>query len=267
MLHCQASAQLGSLLDLQMDEVRSVLKLDALCDTLELCLERRTWFSHEGRITLSLFYAAQRVYSLTFLLSSKDNRRVAYIGAIQGAKQSEDSDAHKIMTKAAHGMRPRDPTIAMFQMLCEALQIEQILAVRDQNRHHEHPYFGTGGNPLVFADYDSIWSENGGVLQSGGLYVLAPGVRRKDLAEVSSKKRSMYRKREDFLDLCQQSLNAWATSCLTRHPGVVPEPACDASDSAQAPENSRGTTADIWLGRMRPTLWGSWLWSFPEVFM
>jgi uncharacterized protein VirK/YbjX len=267
LLHDRTATRLGSLLDLQMDEVRSVLQLDALCDTLELCLERRSWFSHEGRTTLSLFYAAQRVYSLTFLLSTKEGKRVAYVGAIQGAKQSEDSDAHKIMTKAAHGMRPRDLTIAMFQMLCQAMQIEQILAVRDQNRHHEHPYFGTGGNPLVFADYDAIWSENGGVLQPDGLYLLAPGVRRKDLAEVSSKKRSMYRKREEFLEQCQQSLNALVTSCLTPRHRALPEPARNPSATAQAPAVSRKKTAAAWLGRMRPTLWGSWLWSFPEIFM
>ena len=265
--HYREAARMGDLLLLQMEEVRSTLALDTICETLEISLERRTWFSREGQLTLSLFYAKQRVYSLTFLISQLHGQRVAYIGGIQGAKQSDDSDTHKILTKAAHGMRPRDLTIALFQALCEAMHVRQILAVQDKYRHHQHHYLGKDGNPNVFADYDAIWTENGGILQPNGMYYLAPGVRTKDLGDVPSKKRSMYRKREALLEHCRQSLKTFVQTRRLIQPTVHSNPG-PAPLSTQRPGGWRPSRRiSTWLSRIRPAFWGSWLWSFPVLFM
>lgn len=289
MRHYRETGKLGNLLKLQMNETRSILKLDSICETLEVCLECNTWFCHEGQITLSLFYAGERIYSVAFLLSSKDGQRIAYIGAIQGVKQAEDSDAYKTITKAAHGLRPRDLSIALFQLFCNAMQVHHVLAVQDKNRqnrdgivlreitialfrllfkeNHSRIYSRSGDNPQVFADYDTIWKENGGVLRPDGMYMLTSGIRPKDLSEVASKKRSMYRKRQVFLEECQAAFNAlvqksaddesrygtWATAAGRQH---------------HLRQNSaKDNVVSNWLNKVRPAFFGSWLWSFPVVFM
>lgn len=289
MRHYQVAAKMGDLLDLQMEEIRSILKLDSVCEGLEVCLERRTWFGQEGQVTLSLFYAGERMYSVTFLLSFKEGRRVAYVGAIQGVKQAEDSDAYKVITKAAHGLRPRDLTIALFQSLCDAMQVSQILAVQDKNRQHRHGlwlreltiatfrlllnghhrriYSRSGDNPEVFADYDSIWTENGGVMRPDGMYLLAPGIRQKDLTDVASKKRSMYRKRQAMLEECQAAFHALVQNSVD----AKSRSGSGAATQVRQPNAQRTLANDglinSWLNKVRPAFFGSWLWSFPAIFM
>lgn len=52
----------------------------------------------------------------------------------------------------------------------------------------------------VKMNYDLFWQENGATLESDGYWHLPQTPPRKDLAEIESKKRSMYRKRYQMLD-------------------------------------------------------------------
>lgn len=274
MLHFKQVAALGSLLRLQPRQIKSILKLDAVCAGLDLCLESQPWFAREGQCTLSLFYAGERTYSVAFLLSEKNGKRIAYIGAVQGVKQTEDSDTYKMLTKAAHGLRPRDLGIALFLLLCQAMRVERVLAVADSNRQHQHSYFDPSQRAVLFASYDAIWTENGASPQADGLFALTPGLRRKDLTEVPSKKRSMYRKREVFLEECLAALTKVVQSALHRHPDDACDIPCDIAGPAtplaiaQPPRPLPSVLARNWLDTaVRPVVLGPWLWSFPVVFM
>lgn len=265
-LHYKVAANLGELLKIEPRQIKSILKLDALCETLEVCLENQPWFAREGQSTMSLFYAGERVYSVAFLLSEEEGKRIAYIGAVQGVKQSDSDDTYKLLTKAAHGMRPRDFSIALFLVLCEAMQVKNVLAVKDRYRQHQHPYFDASQRAAVFADYDEIWTENGAVLNDQEAFTLAPGVRRKDLTEVPSKKRSMYRKREVLLTECLQSFNTLMQSNAYPLSGQDCDIRCEALEP-KLPTSASRTRRKNWLRKVPSTLWGSWLWSFPAVFM
>ncbi len=200
MLHYKESACIGGMLEIELKETAIMLDLAGVLSSLSLCVERQRWFNREGQLVLSLFHDGNRVYSIAFLLSQENGERVAYVGAIQGVRQPEESDLYKNITKGACGLRPRDLTISLFLVFCEAIQVQRILAVQDRYRQHRHSYFGAAGNPKVFADYDAIWSEQGATLNEDGYYSLLPGVRAKPLESVSSNKRSMYRRRYQFLN-------------------------------------------------------------------
>jgi uncharacterized protein len=196
----------GNVFSLQLEETRTLLAFDGELSNLRLCIEWQSFFRREGQLALSLFNGMDRVFSVAFLLSEINGKRVAYIGAVQGVKQSDDSDLYKNITKAAHGLRPRDLIISMFLALCDAIDVTEVFAVRDANRQHRHAYFGRSGGSEVIADYDAIWSEHEAVLNSEGFFALMPGVRVRDLETIASKKRSMYRKRYDFLNQSLSSL-------------------------------------------------------------
>jgi uncharacterized protein VirK/YbjX len=266
MLHYREAASLGELLKLKPRHIKSILKLDTLCEGLDICLENQPWFGREGQCTMSLFYAGERVYSVAFLLSEKDGQRIVYIGAVQGVKQSDSDDTYKLLTKAAHGMRPRDFCVALFLVLCDAMQVKSVLAVQNCNRQHQHSYFDATQRAAVFANYDDIWTENGATLNPDGLFTLEPGVRRKDLAEVPSKKRSMYRKREVFLEQCQESLVTLVQCGMALPPEQGCDIPCDGMGQAQ-PQKPSLQAPKRWMQKVSPTVWGSWLWSFPSVFM
>ena len=232
--HYREAARVGDLLDFRPEDTRILLSLGSIYPELTLCLERPSWFDREGQLTLSLFHAQQRVYSIAFQLSRGQGRRIAYIGAVQGVKQAPESDMYKSLTKAAHGMRPRDLTIALFLLLCKAIRVDVVLAVQDKNRQHRHRYFGASGMPEVVANYDAIWSEHEARLGSDGLYVLLPGFRKKDLAAVASKRRSMYRKRHDFLSSCQTSLDCMAQASYRPEPSLTFPPPLPPAPIAQS---------------------------------
>lgn len=265
-LHYREAASMGELLKLQPRQIKPILKLDALCESLEVGLENQPWFGREGQCTMSLFYAGERVYSVAFLLSEKDGQRIAYVGAVQGVKQSDSDDSYKLLTKAAHGMRPRDFCIALFLVLCEAMQVKKVLAVQESNRQHQHRYFDAKQRAAIFTNYDDIWTEHGAPLNAEGLFALQPGVRTKDLSEVPSKKRSMYRKREALMEECLQAFRLLVASGLYTQPGQQCDIPCDEA-KALRPQSARRQPKKQWLKRLSPTLWGSWLWSFPVVMM
>jgi uncharacterized protein VirK/YbjX len=267
MLHYREAARLGELFQIVPRQIKSILKLDSLCESLEVCLENQPWFAREGQCTMSLFYAGERVYSVAFLLSEEDGKRIVYIGAVQGVKQSDSDDTYKLLTKAAHGMRPRDFCIALFLVLCDAMGVQKVLAVQNGNRQHQHRYFDATQRAAIFANYDEIWTENGATLRPDGLFTLEPGVRRKDLAEVPSKKRSMYRKREALLEECQLAFNALVTSGLYPQPGQDCDIPCDEARILLPQAVRHYRKKRHWLEKVSPALWGSWLWSFPAVVL
>jgi uncharacterized protein len=206
LLHYQEVDSIGNIFSLRLEETRTLLNFEGDLSALSLCIEWQSFFRREGQLALSLFNGTDRVFSVAFLLSKVKSERVAYVGAVQGVKQSQESDLYKNITKAAHGLRPRDLIIALFLILCEAIEVKEILAVQDCNRQHRHAYFGRNGGADVLADYDIIWGEQDAELNQDGFFSLLPGVRVRDIDTIPSKKRSMYRKRYEFLNGCLSSL-------------------------------------------------------------
>ena len=219
--HHHETRSIGAGLTLAIDEVKTLVQFADDLSSLSIRLERQGFFRREGQLALSLFHGEDRIYSLAFLISQADGKRVAYIGAIQGVKQSEDSSLYKTITKDAHGLRPRDFTISTILVFCKAIGVNSVYAVRDENRQHRHSYFGREGKAEVFANYDVVWEEHEGKISPDGYFGLPVGIRIKDPASIPAKKRSMYKRRYALLEDLQCAIrDAIAKNAAVRLDGV-----------------------------------------------
>lgn len=204
--HWAAVEAVAPVLNFAPDDGRELLDLADLMPGLRVVLDQPKWFMREGQAVLNLFVGETRVFSLAFSLRIEDSL-TACIGAIQGRDIEGVLDTYKAMTGALHGMRPRDFLVELFRALCGAIGVSRIYAVADAKRHHRSPYFGNKFAKQVPMDYDEIWRERGGEPLSVDFFVLPVDPGRRNIEEVPSKKRSMYRKRYEMLTKIEAELS------------------------------------------------------------
>lgn len=198
--HYQIVDRLGAPFPFSADERLVLAELDETYPGLRIVLDQPKWFMREGGLTLNLFVDDFRAYSLAFSFSdSADGQGIdCLIGAIQGRNTDEAADLYRDLTKAAHGLRPRDFLIEICRILCRHWNVQNLLAVRDSERHHRHPFFG--GKKIAPQDYDAIWQDRGGELADRHFYRLPIESERRDENDIKPNKRSLYRRRYKFLD-------------------------------------------------------------------
>ena len=173
--------------------------------TLDVVLEKPSWFAHEGEVSISLFRGELRLYSLAFVLGrSQDDRLTAYVGALQGWGDTQALDLYRSLTHALHGLRPRDLLIGAFRMLCGRIGVQRILAVSDANSMARSSYFE---NKKTHSSYDSAWLEHRGVLLDCGFFELSPAPARRAPEEIASRKRAQYRRRYEMLDALEAQMH------------------------------------------------------------
>ena len=162
-------------------------------------LDQPSWFMREGGYTLNLFLDDFRAYSIAFaLFEPKPGDLALYVGGIQGRDREEVLDIYRAMTKAFHGMRPRDLLIENLRLFAKSIGATQIICVGEERRHHRHHFFG--GKAKMGSAYDPIWEDRGGVRMADGDFDLPLTRPAKPLESVPAKKRSLYRKRYEFLE-------------------------------------------------------------------
>lgn len=194
------------------DAVVEIMPLDQVQTGLSLVLDQATWFTYEGPLVINLFQDGERIYSLAFALRDNGDHLEARVGAIQGRSLPDIRDIYRELTRASHGVRPRDLLIEMFQTLCEAIGVEKIILVSDSHRHHRHAYFGDAADGMA-TNYDSIWTDRGAYRLDDATFELPLLRRRRSTAEIAPRKRTQYRRRYDLLD----SLTAEAKSRIAMH--------------------------------------------------
>ena len=178
-----------------------LLDLNDVFEGLHIVLDQPIWFMREGQLTLNLFLGDLRVFSLAFSFENEAGQLIVNVGAMQGRNIDGLLEIYKELTKALHGMRPRDLLFELFRALCRALDVKKIYAVTDAKRHHRDPYFGKAAKAERFTlNYDEIWQERGGHIYSEDFYMFDVNSPVKNLEDVPSKKRAMYRRRYEFLD-------------------------------------------------------------------
>jgi uncharacterized protein VirK/YbjX len=132
------------------------------------------------------------------------------IGGIQGRNTDDALDIYRNLTKSLHGMRPRDFLIYALQILARATNVRHIYAVTDAQRHHRHAYFP---KKTLEGDYDKIWEDRSAIRVSDHFYELPLITERRDIDEIKSKKKSLYRKRYEFLDWLEAELPKELSRC------------------------------------------------------
>lgn len=198
--HYRIIDRLGAPFPFSANESLVLADLDETHPQLRIVLDQPQWFMREGGLTLNLFVGDFRAYSLAFSFapSGQDHRFDCLIGAIQGRNTGGANDIYRDLTKAAHGLRPRDLLIETCRILCRHWHVVRLLAVRDAHRHHRHPFFG--GKGLAPQDYDAIWKDRGGSVEDAHFYRLPLEFERRSEDDIKPNKRSLYRRRYRFLD-------------------------------------------------------------------
>lgn len=192
--------RLGAAWAMGIDDKRVLFDLHDIHEGLTVILDQPYWFMREGGFTLNLFTGDFRAFSIAFSLFRDDRDRVcALIGGVQGRNTEDALALYRQLTKAAHGLRPRDLLLEALRMLLRHWQVAALFGVSENARHHRHPFFGTKPQEPG-QNYDTIWEDRGGARISEVEWALPLNAERRDLEDIAAKKRSLYRKRYAFLD-------------------------------------------------------------------
>ena len=154
----------------------------------EVRLSLPTGRGREGELALYLLQADGSALS-SMIFTVADHGHSLLIGCVQGAAGDLGRDAVRAFTRQSYGLRPKNLLLSMLYALAGAGRIDQIFGVSNK----AHPFAGSG---KVKADYDSFWQECGGVPSDKGFYRLPPHEPLRDEAQVESKHRSTFRRRE-----------------------------------------------------------------------
>jgi len=202
--HCAMIDKLGAPWHFPLDQKLLLADMSAHYPDLQLILDQPRWFMREGGFVINLFVGDFRAFSLAFsLFETPEGRVQAVLGGLQGRNRDAALDLYRSLTKALHGLRPRDLLFDVFRMLCRAVSVDDILTVSQAHRHHQHPYFGKED---LTPNYDAIWNDRGGVAQDARFFRFSPDPDQRDLSTVKPKKRSLYRKRFAFLEDLESQL-------------------------------------------------------------
>jgi uncharacterized protein len=179
--------------------------LGEIAEGVRIVLDQPEWFAREGAFVLNLFIENFRAFSMAFSLHrNAANDLEAVIGGLQGRSREGILEEYKVLTKAFFGLRPRDLLIENFRCLCGIWKVKSILAVSDAGHIHRHSYFGKKETPAQ--SYDVAWADRGGTKLNDILYTLPIETVRQEMEDIKANKRSMYKKRYEFLDTLEGSI-------------------------------------------------------------
>lgn len=159
-------------------------------------------FRKEGEIILSLECKelGGRIVSVAFSFEEIEGDWVCWIGCVQGHSLKMDH-ATKSIQKLMYGLRPNSFIVLALQNFCSSLGVETIYCVADSAHSYrkKHAVHLPWRHKIDF-DYDSFWEEVGAQRHDQHWFKL-PNVRvRKEILDLKTKKRAMYRKRYAMLD-------------------------------------------------------------------
>ncbi len=195
-------------------EAVTIADLSAYSENVSVVIDRPIWFRREGEAVINLFKDDLRVVSIAFIFGQVNEKPTITIGAIQGihsgVPMEESLLIFKKLTKDFNGLRPRSFLIDLLKTMAQIFDIECLLAVSDENRHHRHAYFGHTATTEMNTDYNKIWEEHGGsISETTGFYELPIEYSRKPIESIASKKRAMYRRRYEMIDNIAADMSAF----------------------------------------------------------
>jgi uncharacterized protein VirK/YbjX len=201
----------SNLLLLERDAKLHLATLSECSENYELVIDRPIWFRREGELVVNLFVEDLRVASLAFTACEEMGKVNVFVGAIQGIHKGIASERslqiYKEVTKNCYGLRPKSLVIQVTRFLAAAINAENLYVVKDKDRHHRHPYFSNEKASDLGANYDDLWLEHGAFVTHYDDFFELPLVEpRKSVEQIPPRKRSMYRRRYEFLDQLNETI-------------------------------------------------------------
>lgn len=201
--HCSTIRRIGGILDFEPDCIVDVLRLDPIATRYRITLDQARWLLSDGQLVISLWEDVDRLYSLSFCLSSEGAKLRACIGGIQGREGAGVLDRYRQFTKQSYGMRPRDFLIEIFKIFCRVINVTEIHAVSDQNRpSHER----MDSIDKFKTRYDLVWCDRGGVIGPDGFFTLPLAAYSRKAETIPPRKRTMYRNRHRMMSAIEAML-------------------------------------------------------------
>lgn len=186
-----AEEKMGRSLCQQLLDQQNIV-LTQLTDDLRLSLSINHIDPFEGYFSINIRNQHnERVYDASFTFLSPNKLLIA---SIQGPSSGNAQELVKQATKALHGMRPMFLLVNAFKMLTEKWQCDLVGIP-----HKAQGKYRLSARSKILFNYDEFWQENQGEY-SNNYWQLPLDIERKQLEDIASKKRSMYRKRYEMLD-------------------------------------------------------------------
>ena len=162
----------------------------------------------EGELTLLLKLNSNEIYSIQFSFYKKS----LVICGIQG-RNTTTTEELKELTKKMHGLRPRNLMFFAIRQICEVLLINEIKAIDSTN--HVTNCSRVKNTGKFKADYDTYWEEERAI-KDGDFFIIPLIEQRKTMDEISSNKRSMYKKRFELLDNMKDIIKENLTNLISQ---------------------------------------------------
>lgn len=172
-------------------------------------LELFAGYLREGSMGVRLCNSrGDEMYALSFHLSAGPQRAM-YIGAVQGPNDRIPDRQKEIvkLTRSNYGLRPKALMVETVYILAKRFGIDEIYAISNDQRIYPTVFMRGVDRSRLHFDADQLWDEYQAQLQSSGFYKFPSEPVRKDIAQLKSKKRGLYRKRYDWLDKASYHTN------------------------------------------------------------
>ena len=170
---------------------KTPLSFGEVIPDFEMTLSMTTHQPMEGYWVLELWHKPRN--ELVYLLTFAKLGEALLISVVQGPNFEGSKEMVKQLTKMCHGLRPAYLMVETMKALTKALGFNQLLGI--PQKYQNKSRFIQSSHYVV--DYDAIFAESGGLLKD--YWELSLEIDR-NLDDVPSKKRSMYRKRHAMLD-------------------------------------------------------------------
>lgn len=167
------------------------LSFGEVISDFEIRLNINEYQAMEGYWALELRYKPEN--QLIYLLTFGKLNDALLIAVVQGPNFEGSKEMVKQLTKACYGLRPAYLMVEIMKNLTQILGYGKLFGI--PQKYQNKSRFIQSKRYVV--DYDAIFSESGGQLQD---YWVLPLTNERNLDEIPSKKRSMYRKRFAMLD-------------------------------------------------------------------
>ena len=150
----------------------------------------------EGELTLMMLLDKKEIYSIQFSFVEINHQTEIYLGGIQ-SRNDVNSDELKKLTKEMHGLRPRNFIIFTLRVIGAYFNISTIQAIK--TNFHISNCSRVKKTGRFFANYNEYWEEEAGI-ENQKFYTLSTINRKKEMNDIPSKKRSLFKQRYQMLD-------------------------------------------------------------------
>ena len=135
--------------------------------------------------------------TLTGVFGLPDGKSAFYIGGLRGIKPPLGKAEIVFATRDLHGLRPKHAVLQAACRIAAWFGAETLIAPTQKN--HITWRFGFASREIL-ADYDAFWQEFTAVRRTDGDYGLPTELPRREAAEVKSKKRAEWTRRQALLE-------------------------------------------------------------------